>query len=159
MAERLVVESTFTVYDDYDSLPVTFRELIDAAVLASDNAYAPYSNFHVGAAVLTEDNKITIGNNQENAAYPSGLCAERVALFHASATKPDELIKAIAVVAKKRNDSKPAMPCGSCRQVICEYETKQNVPIQIVMAYHDGKYIVATSGKDLLPFSFTKTDL
>ena len=132
---------------------------MEAARAVSKHAYAPYSKFNVGAAVLLENNEIVTGSNQENAAYPSGLCAERVAMFYTSANHPDKQIKAIAVVANKNGTWKTAMPCGACRQVVREYETKQESPIQVIMAYKDGQYLIANRGEDLLPLSFTKTDL
>jgi cytidine deaminase len=159
MAENLEVKSTFMVYDDINGLPLGYKELVEAAQKIADNAYAPYSKFKVGAAVLTDENQIITGSNQENAAYPSGLCAERVALFYTSANYHNKHIQAIAIVAKKDNIWKVAMPCGACRQVIREYETKQEQPVKIIMAYNDGKYIIANGAEDLLPLSFTKTDL
>jgi len=159
MPENLEVKSTFTVYDDINGLPLGYKELVEAAQKIADNAYAPYSKFKVGAAVLTDENQIITGSNQENAAYPSGLCAERVALFYTSANSHNKHIQAIAIVAKKDNIWKVAMPCGACRQVIRENETKQEQPVKIIMAYNDGKYIIANGAEDLLPLSFTKTDL
>ena len=159
MPEDLHIKSTLSVYENIDELPEELQALVTEAQESAMHAYAPYSNFRVGAAVVTEDKEIIAGSNQENAAYPSGLCAERVALFYSSATHPDARIKAIAVVANKKGEWVPAMPCGSCRQVIREYETKQSEPIKIVMAYKDGKFLIAEGAEDLLPLSFTKTDL
>lgn len=159
MSESLSIESQFKIYASKGELPASYGELISAANSASDNAYSPYSNFQVGAAVLTEDNHIHIGNNQENAAYPSGLCAERVALFHLAATNPDIRIQAIAVSAKRDEIHKPAMPCGACRQVMREYEEKQGSKIKVISHYKDGKFLISDSVGDLLPLSFTKNDL
>ena len=159
MPKDLEVVSTFTLYEDLNDLPGKYRQLIDLARDSAIRAYAPYSNFKVGAAVLTEDNQIVRGNNQENAAYPSGLCAERVAIFSASANYPDSKINTIAIVANKNNEWKASMPCGACRQVIREYETKQGNSIKIIMAYKEGAYILSEGAEDLLPLSFTKTDL
>ena len=159
MPEDLEIKSTLKVYESIESLPVEFQKLVEEARESAMHAYAPYSNFKVGASVITMEDEVIAGSNQENAAYPSGLCAERVALFYTSATHPDVRIKAIAVVANKKGEWVPAMPCGSCRQVIREYETKQSEPIKIVMAYRDGKFLIAEGAEDLLPLSFTKTDL
>jgi len=159
MAENLEIKCTFTIYEDINSLPLNYIELVQAAQNIADHAYSPYSKFKVGAAVLTGENQIITGSNQENAAYPSGLCAERVALFYTSANHHNKHIRAIAVVAKKDNKWKAAMPCGACRQVIREYESKQDKPVKIIMAYKDAQYIIAEGAKDLLPLSFTKTDL
>jgi len=159
MAKNLEIRSTFTIYDNLKGLPDNYKQLVEAAQNAAKQAYAPYSKFMVGASVLTEDNQIITGNNQENAVYPSGLCAERVAMFYTVSNHPEKCIKAIAIVANKNDSWKAALPCGGCRQVIREYETKQGKSVKIIMAYKDGKYIIAESAEDLLPFSFTKTDL
>ena len=120
------------------------------------DAYAPYSNFQVGAAVLLANGEIVIGNNQENASYPSGLCAERVAVFQAGARFPDVVIKAIAISAasSRVKVSKPAAPCGNCRQSIAEYEQKQKSPIVILMKGESGPVYQADSIADLLPLTF-----
>lgn len=159
MTKNLEIKSTFIVHDNLQSLPNNYRQLVENARNAALNAYAPYSKFKVGASVLTEDSQIILGSNQENAAYPSGLCAERVALFSASANHPEVKIIAIAIVANKNNEWKAAMPCGACRQVIREYETKQGNPIKIIMAYKDETYLISEKAEDLLPISFTKSDL
>jgi cytidine deaminase len=121
-------------------------------------AHAPYSEFHVGAAVLLENGKIVTGNNQENAAYPSGLCAERVAIFYASAQYPNSAVKAIAVTVKSKNMvvSEPLSPCGACRQVIAEYENKSEKPIRIIMSGEKGPIYIAKSIESLLPLMFSK---
>ena len=119
--------------------------LLSAAKKSSTHAYAPYSRFKVGAAVLLGNQKIISGNNQENAAYPSGLCAERVALFFASGQHPTEKIKAIAVTA---------VPCGACRQAMLEYETKQKSPVRIIMQ-SGNKVFIADGIDNLLPLAFT----
>lgn len=136
-------------------LPEQDQKLINAAREASQNAYAPYSNFHVGAAVLLENGEIIKGNNQENADFTDGLCAERVALFYAHARFPGVPVKSIAITA---NNSKgvvedPAQPCGSCRQVMVETEVRFNHPIRIIL---DGKkHIHVLEGADsLLPMAF-----
>ena len=153
--EQIIVK----VYDNYDSFSSEEVALFKATKAACLNAYAPYSNFFVGAAVLLADGQIWQGNNQENAAYPSGLCAERVALFHASANNPDLEVKAIAIVAKKGNASdflaQPAPPCGSCRQVIAEYEHKFKNDIKIYLLGENEQAWAFKSMKNLLPLAFS----
>nr|WP_319511861.1 cytidine deaminase [uncultured Draconibacterium sp.] len=134
--------------------------IIAGARKASNNAYAPYSKFCVGAALLLENGEIIAGSNQENADFTDGLCAERVALFYANSTYPDQAVKAIAVTAKNANGivEFPAQPCGSCRQVLVETEVRYSKQIRIIM---DGqKYIQVLDGADnLLPFAFKPSDL
>lgn len=136
------------------------KKLIENAKIASENAYAPYSKFHVGAAVLLANGEIINGNNQENAAYPSGLCAERTALFYANAQYPNIAVEAIAIVASNNGDftDNPCTPCGSCRQVLLEVENRFEHPVKIIM-YGKSKIYEAASIKDLLPLSFGKDDL
>jgi cytidine deaminase len=130
-------------------------KLIEMAQNAGKKAYSPYSNFNVGAALLLENNEIICGSNQENAAYPSGLCAERVALFYASSQFPDTAVKAIAVVASKNNKpiADPVPPCGSCRQVFIEWEKRFGKPFVVIMA-GTKKIIRVEKAGWLLPFSF-----
>ena len=132
------------------------KTLLESAKNAIKGSYAPYSHFHVGAAVLLEDGTIVIGSNQENVAYPSGLCAERVAIFAASAQHPNKVIKSIAITAysKEVHLEHPVTPCGSCRQVITEYEEKQNSEIQVLLADANGDVIKLKSSIDLLPLLF-----
>ncbi|QWX85726.1 cytidine deaminase [Cellulophaga sp. HaHaR_3_176] len=132
-----------------------------SAVEARKNAYAPYSNFQVGAAVLLENGEVVIGSNQENAAYPSGLCAERVAIYHASAKYPNVIIKAVAISATSKNyvvDS-PAAPCGNCRQSMIEYEQKQKLPIKILLMGEKGEVLKIDSLLDILPLAFNSSFL
>lgn len=129
------------------------NELIRHAKHALVNAYAPYSNFKVGAAMLFDDGQIYIGSNQENAAYPSGLCAERVVLFYAGSLFPQKKIVAIAITTA--NDAhEPAAPCGACRQAMIEYEMKQQSAIKIFMASASGKIYLSESVENLLPMVF-----
>ncbi len=125
------------------------------------HAYAPYSKFCVGAALILEDGSIVCGANQENAAYPLCMCAERVALYTASAQHPEKKIMKIAVAAHKKNHKEltPATCCGSCRQVLLEFEVRQQKPIEIVMLGSDNNWIKAPSASSLLPFSFSKDAL
>ena len=139
----------------YDELNKEEKTLIEAAKSSSMNAYAPYSLFKVGAAVLLENNEVITGNNQENIAYPSGLCAERVAVFHANSTFPETKIKTIAIVAFfDGNFVEQISPCGSCRQVLWEIENKQKCPIRILL-YGRNKIYIIDSIKDLMPLSFS----
>ena len=136
------------------------RKLVKAAKLATAGSYAPYSKFYVGAAVRLQDGTIITGANQENAAYPSGLCAERTALFAAGAQHPDQPIVALAIAARKgrRFLSQPVSPCGACRQVISGMEERFAVPIRILLYGTDG-ILVADGISPLLPLRFVNEDM
>ncbi|MDR2915802.1 MAG: cytidine deaminase [Tannerella sp.] len=137
-----------------EELSVEDRELRHAAIRAAGCAYAPYSHFKVGAAVLLEDGTILEGNNQENIAYPSGLCAERVALFSAGASFPDVPIVALAIIAMKNGEIQPSIsPCGGCRQVVLETERRYGCSVRVLLCGRNDTVIVP-SAKDLLPLSF-----
>lgn len=140
----------------WKELPDSEYILIEKAYEASKDAYAPYSNFRVGAAVLLADGTIVKGNNQENIAYPSGLCAERVALFYAGANYPNTVVKTIVVLAQGDliAADECVSPCGSCRQVIAESESRQNEPIRIILVAQDGKTWIFNSIRDILVFPF-----
>ena len=142
-------------YETLSELREVDRQLILKAREASENAYAPYSNFLVGAAVLLANGEIIKGNNQENADFTDGLCAERVALFYAHATYPNIAVEALAVTAKNINGliAGPAQPCGSCRQVLVETEARFKKPIRLIL---DGaeKIMVLNGADNLLPFAF-----
>ena len=134
-------------------------ELLRKAHEAASNAYAPYSGFHVGAAVRLKSGTIVIGNNQENIAYPSGLCGERVALFTAGAQFPKEEIESIAIVSPSPLAMPQSfMPCGSCRQVLRETELRQKTPVKIYLQARDEVVLVSKSASNLLPFSFSIQD-
>jgi cytidine deaminase len=137
------------------------QELIEKAKDAFSTAYAPYSGFLVGASVLLENAKIISGNNQENVAYPAGLCAERVALFYAGSKYPEVGIKTIAISAKSKTfEIKDVVsPCGSCRQVMAEYQQKQGKNIRILLHSHNDDILIADSVEDLLPFMFNSEKL
>lgn len=144
----------------YEELSPEEKILIDRAKEASNHSYAPYSHFQVGAAALLNNGEIVQGNNQENAAYPSGLCAERVTLFFANANFPDIPVKMLALAAQTNGaytDGQVA-PCGACRQVILETENRFDQPIRILMYGKDDIYI-ADSIKTLLPLHFDKSSL
>ncbi len=134
---------------------------MDQAFIARSNAYAPYSKFTVGCAILLENGEIIHGNNQENAAYPSGLCAERVAIFAAGANYPGVAVTSMAITASPIDDSfeKPVPPCGACRQSIAEYELRQEKPIEIYFMGAAGKVARANSLSDLLPLIFDRNYL
>ena len=148
----------------YEELPEADRRLVDAAKEAVINAYVPYSKFHVGAAILLDNSRIVTGSNQENAAYPSGLCAERTAAFYASSQHPAVPFKKIAIAAWTNPDNKagsfeeffqdmPISPCGGCRQALMEYEHLYG-SIEVIL-YGRKKIYVLPSVSSLLPFSFT----
>lgn len=144
------------IYEGIEELHTSDRRLLEKAIAARKNAYAPYSNFQVGAAVLMENGEVVIGNNQENASYPSGLCAERVAVFQAGALYPGVAILSIAISAASNNYvlDKPAGPCGNCRQAIMEYEIKQKSPIALLLQGQEGAVYKCSSLKDILPLAF-----
>lgn len=152
---------TFTVVDHLEDLDLESKYLAHKAKDAAHHAYAPYSKFHVGAAVILADGVIVTGTNQENAAYPSGMCAERVALYSALAQHPDAVITKIAIVAKRKGGKEPvpATSCGPCRQVLLEIEIRQGKPIEVIMLSQDHKWIKAPSAESLLPFSFTRASM
>ncbi len=129
--------------------------LIKASEGIRDKAYAVYSDFYVGAALLLNNGNIVLGNNQENIAFPSSLCAERVAIFYCKANYPDSKIRKIAITAKsiKEAYNEVVTPCGSCRQVISEYERNQESPIQIILK-GENEVLIFESINDLLPLSF-----
>ena len=131
------------------------RLLLDAAIDATDTAYSPYSNFRVGAALLLDDGSIVKGSNQENIAYPSGLCAERTALFAAGVSHPDKAVKTLAIVARNPEGRLvAAFPCGACRQVMAEQQGRQHAPLRVVCYLSDEKILVFENIESLLPFGF-----
>jgi cytidine deaminase len=144
-----------------DELAASDKKLIDIAVESAKNAYAPYSKFRVGASVLLNDGTVIRGNNQENAAYPSGLCAERVAMFYANANYPNTSVNALAIVVINPEDEiidENIAPCGSCRQVISETEMRFKKPVRILLVSKNS-VLVFNSIEDLLPLSFNQGDL
>lgn len=150
------IEIQLDVFESVSELPTDIQELMDKAQQARKNAYAPYSHFQVGAAIQLSSGEMTIGNNQENAAYPSGLCAERVAIFHSGALFPNEGIKAMAISASSSKQilTEPIGPCGACRQSMAEYEQKQKSPIAVYFMGETGKIVKVASVMDLLPLGF-----
>ena len=156
---RLTID--YTEYDSIDHLPAADKALMQQAIEATATAYAPYSRFSVGAAVLLENGVTVKGSNQENAAYPTGLCAERVAIFAAASHYPGIPFKAIAITASSAKiavDS-PIAPCGSCRQAISEYEVLYKKPVRILLMGQTGKVLEFNSLESLLPLRFESKNL
>ena len=152
----------FEEYENFNELPQNDQQLMNEARKAAKDAYAPYSKFHVGAALLLENGIIVRGNNQENAAYPSGLCAERVALFSAGANHPGIKINAIAIHAYAENQKELPQavgPCGACRQVMAEYEHRYRGKLRLIMQGENRKFIVSHNVNQLLPFMFNADNL
>ena len=150
--EEIKQITTIKVYH-YDELSTEERRLTEAAKEATKRSYSPYSHFSVGAAVLLEDGTIVTGTNQENAAYPSGLCAERTALFYANSQYPDLTVKALAIAAGATSSEEVISPCGACRQVMAETENRFQCFLKVLLCGADKVY-VAESASDLLPLSF-----
>jgi cytidine deaminase len=151
----------FTIVDHLEDLDAESKYLTHKAKDAASHAYAPYSKFLVGAAVLLEDGNIVTGTNQENAAYPSGMCAERVALYAVASQHPEKKILKISVVAKRKGGKEilPATSCGPCRQVMLEFEQRQEKAIEVVMQNQEHRWVKAPSAESLLPFCFSKASL
>lgn len=154
--KKKIISIHFEELDSIKDLCVEERLLLEKANIARDTAYAPYSNFSVGAALLLENGEIFLGSNQENAAYPSGLCAERVAIFYAGASYPGIVVKTLIVTcsSKKTEINKPLSPCGACRQAIAEYEIRQKKPIRIIMTGQKGPLLICEGIENLLPLLF-----
>ncbi len=148
-------------FDSINELCKDDQDLLKQAISASENAYAPYSKYHVGAALRLNDGKIILGNNQENVAYPSGLCAERVAFFHANSNYPGKIVEAVAITAKSEAFvvNRPVTPCGSCRQVMAETENIQQRKIRVIMMGETGSVLIAQSIESLLPLMFQAEEL
>lgn len=146
----------YRLLDDWADLPTEDADLVSQAYKISEDAYAPYSKFKVGAAVLLDNDEVVLGSNQENIAFPSGLCAERVALFYAGANFPENKVKKLVIVAK--GDLVPVdnvlSPCGSCRQVMLETEARQNQSYEVILVSQNGKTLIFSKASDFLPFAF-----
>lgn len=152
--------STFYEYASIKELSDKQQVLTQKAIDAASSAYAPYSQFYVGAAVMLENGTIIQGSNQENSAFPSGLCAERTAVFYANSQYPDSPIVALAVVAKKDGQivGKPVPPCGSCLQVLLESEQRHQTHIEVIL-YGSSVIHKADNIEQFLPFGFTSVNL
>ena len=150
----------YQLFSNWTDLPEQEQRLVDKAYEAMENAYAPYSEFKVGACALMDDGSFILGNNQENAAFPSGICAERVALFYAGANFPNKKVLTLCIVAK--GELMPASqllsPCGGCRQVMLESENRQKQPMRVILVNQDGRTMVLDSVIQLLPFGFGRID-
>lgn len=159
--EKINITTSAIVYNDMSELSTEDTMLMKEAIIAREKAYAPYSKFNVGAALLLEDGTVIHGNNQENAAYPSGMCAERVAIWKAGSERSHMVIKKIAISAASTEStvSNPVGPCGACRQTLYEYEYNQKQPMEIIFMGEVGKVIKTESLGALLPFSFDSSYL
>jgi len=149
------------VHQDDSALTNEERSLLTMANEAAAKAYAPYSKFNVGTAVLLQNGEIVLGSNQENVAYPSGMCAERVALFASGANFPDVAVRLMAIVANSEEFEMDDVitPCGGCRQVIMECQIRQNSPIRMLLSSPKGKVVVVENARTLLPFAFDSEGL
>lgn len=155
--KKLKIESFLDVYPSKETLPEAISLLMEAAFIAREKAHAPYSNFYVGAALLLDNGVTVTGNNQENACYPAGLCAERTAIFYASSQYPEAVMIAMAITARAKNKqtTTPIPPCGVCRQAIAEFEIKQKSPIALYFMGESGEVIKSKSLENILPLLFT----
>lgn len=158
---EITIKTTFTVFENTGELPNDIQSLMEQAVVIRKKAYAPYSRFRVGAALLLDSGTVVLGSNQENAAYPSGLCAERTAIFYTGANYPEAKIVKMAISAASDTNptTAPIPPCGACRQSIAEYEFKQDYPIEIYFMGETGSIYKSDSLKNLLPLTFDKNFL
>lgn len=145
----------------YEELSEQDRQLVDRAKQATQQSYAPYSHFHVGAATLLDDGTIVTGTNQENVAYPSGLCAERTVLFYTGSAYPNKVVVALAIAAYTKGEFTPTpiAPCGACRQVMLEMEQRHGKPIRILLYGTEGIYIIEGGVGELLPLTFNASFL
>jgi cytidine deaminase len=159
--KQIKITSSATVYSNLGELSTEDQMLMNKAIEARRNAYAPYSKFHVGAALLLDNREIVLGNNQENAAYPSGMCAERVAIWQAGSLFPGVKIKKLAISASSTitEVDKPIGPCGACRQTLSEYEINQKEPFPVIFMGEVGEIVKTPSLLSLLPFSFDSSYL
>jgi cytidine deaminase len=151
----------FTILDHFDDLDTESKYLAHKAKDATAHAHAPYSKFLVGAAALLEDGTVVTGFNYENAALPSGLCAERVVLMAVASQHPEKQITKLVIVAKRKGGKElvPATSCGACRQVMLEFEINQQKTYEVVMQNNDHKWLKVNSAGLLLPFSYTPVNL
>lgn len=158
--KQLDIHTTIKIYSP-DELSAEEQQLVEAAKEATTRSYAPYSHFHVGAAALLANGEIISGTNQENAAYPSGICAERTTLFYANSQHPQQAVKALAIAARTSEGhwtETPISPCGACRQVMTETENRFGKPMKVLLCSAQEVFVIE-SAKDLLPVSFGSKDL
>ena len=156
--QKLNLTISLEKYENEDELSSLEKTLLAEARKATYKSYAPYSKFHVGAAILLDNDQIITANNQENAAFPSGSCAEQSAIFWVGANHPERKIKAIAVIARPGagDDFRGVSPCGACRQAMLEYENRQQEPIRLLMLSTDNQILIMESIGDLLPLKFNE---
>lgn len=149
------------IFQNFTELDPSDAILLEAAREATGHAYAPYSDFRVGAAVRLIDGQILSGSNQENASFPAGICAERVVLSAASATFPGKAVMSLALtyINKSSTSSRPISPCGICRQTLAEYEQRFNHPIRLILGGISGEIFIINRATDLLPFAFSNQEL
>jgi len=149
------------IFQDFTELNPSDALLLDAARKATGHAYAPYSDFRVGAAVMLINGQTLSGSNQENASFPAGICAERVVLSAASATFPGTAIISLALtyINKSSTSNRPISPCGICRQTLAEYEQRFNHPIRLILGGISGEIFIVNRATDLLPFAFSNQEL
>ena len=154
-------EFQYEVYNDINELTEKDAWLLTEARTVTENAYAPYSNFHVGAVAMLSNGEIVAGTNQENASYPVGICAERVLLGNAATLYPNISIETIAISYNSDTikSDHPISPCGMCRQALLEYETRVKKPIRLILSGMEGKIQVIKTANFLLPFAFTPDEL
>ena len=159
--KKIEIAASATLFNDVSELSLEDKMLMDKAVEARKKAYAPYSKFSVGAALLLENNEIVLGNNQENAAYPSGMCAERIAIWRAGSEFPEVKVLKLAISAKSATSlvDRPVGPCGACRQSLLEYEIKQKKPFEILFMGEVGGIVKVFSLNSLMPFYFDNSYL
>lgn len=158
--KQLDIHTTIKIYSP-DELSAEEQQLVEVAKKATTRSYAPYSHFHVGAAALLANGEIISGTNQENAAYPSGICAERTTLFYANSQHPQQAVKALAIAARTSEGhwtETPISPCGACRQVMTETENRFGKPMKVLLCSAQEVFVIE-SAKDLLPVSFGSEDL
>jgi cytidine deaminase len=153
--KHIELKLAFIEYN-FDELSAEDKNLYDKAMDAAKHAYAPYSGFSVGATCLLDNGEVFAASNQENAAYPSGLCAERSLLFYVGAHRPEQTIVklVVAIKSKLKDPKKIYSPCGACRQVFAEYQNRQSSPIQILFESGENKLLVCDKVDDILPFIF-----
>jgi len=156
MGNKINLSLEIELFKSLSELDEKVQTIMKIAQKARFKAYAPYSNFLVGAALLLENGEVISGNNQENAAYPSGLCAERTAIFYAHSKFPKQKILKMAISAgsKSKNTKEPIPPCGSCRQALAEYEKLQKSPIELYFMGSEGKIAYSKSVENILPWLF-----
>lgn len=149
---------TFKHIEDLDT---ESKYLIHKAKEAAHHAYAPYSKFHVGAAIILDDGTVVTGSNQENSSYPLCMCAERVVLYTVATQHPNRKVMKMAVVAHRKNHKEltAATSCGACRQVMCEFEERQEQPFEVVMHSAKDEWMKCASAQDLLPHAFKRNNL